>query len=218
MITLDRLPATKADWLPALRRAARELRRWGLPGALGSALLIAAAVLAAVALPQARLALQGEEEALAAVRLAAARAERNGAAFDASADPLQSFRAAFPASQERHRRITNLMLLASGLGLKPRRSDVRTVPETALGLTRVRVVLPLSGPYPALRRFIDQALREDPALSLDLLRLERSDPQAGELKAELQWSLWMQSPSADAAAAPRRAADIPRSSRTGNAR
>jgi hypothetical protein len=189
-----------APWQPALRKAWRRFASWGLPGAAGTALLGAAALLAAWGVPQATQALHGEERTMQAARSRAAQALQQRELGRTQVDPATRWRESFPAATERHRRITNLMALAAALNLQARRSEVRSVPEEALGLTRVRVVLPLAGPYAGLRRFVDQALRDDPALSLDLVRLERSDPQAAELRAELHWSLWMRA--ADAAASP----------------
>lgn len=197
-VTADDPPMARVRHV--LRRVLREARRWGLPGAAGTVLVAGGVFLAAVGLPRGRAALQADEQALHDARLRAAQALQRRAAQDVAADPAERFLAAFPAAGERHRRLTNLLALAAGMGLQPRRSEVRSLPEAELGMTRVRLVLPLSGPYEGLRAYVDQALRDDPALSLDLLRIERSDAQAGELRAELQWSLWMRAdPAADRA-------------------
>lgn len=180
--------------LPArVRRVVREARRWGLPGALAVALLLAGVGLWLATVPSGRAALADDEHALQAARrrLAAARAERAAEAGARVVDPGAAFLAAFPPEAQRHRRVTNLLSLAAGMGLQPVRSDLRVAPEPSLGLARVRLVLPLAGSYVQLRRFIDQALRDDPALSLDQLRLERRDADAADLRAELQWSFWM---------------------------
>ena len=193
MTGLFPLRAWRTTPTPSWQRLSRDARRWGVPGGLGALLVGAALLVLLVVVPQGRAALRADEAVLHEARVRAAQARRQQDGQAADSDPLRSFQAGFPAAGERHRRITNLMALAAGLGLQPRRSDVRSLPEAGLGLTRVRVVLPLSGPYASLRRYVDQALREDPALTLDLLRLERSDLQSGELRAELQWSLWMRS-------------------------
>ncbi len=182
-----------------LCRMGREARRWGLPGALGGLLLAASLLLAGLLVPRERDGLLSDQRVLREARLRAAQLRREQQADAQPQDPARRFVQAFPSADERHRRITNLLGLAAGLGLQPRRSDVRSVAEPALGLTRLRVVLPLRGSYETLRRYVDQALRDDPALALDLMRLERADPDAAEVRAELQWSLWMQP---DAPAAP----------------
>lgn len=187
----------------ALPRWRRRLRRAGLPGALGTLLLLGALALIVITVPRAKQALAADERALYEARLEAAAQRRLQNRPAEVLDPLRRFGANFPVADERHRRVDHLLALAAGLGLQPRRSDLRSLPEAELGLTRVRLVLPLSGSYEQLRRFVEQALREDPALSLDTLRLERADSQANELRAELQWSLWMRSADATVARAAR---------------
>jgi hypothetical protein len=180
----------------------REARRWGLPGAAGLLLMCAALALLLVAVPRSEAARQADERALqqARVRAAAESAER---ARPQELPASVRFVTAFPEASERHRRITNLLSLASGLGLQPRRSELRATAVPDVGLTRVRLILPLSGSYLQLRRYLEQALRDDAALSLDQLRLERSDAGGAELRAEMHWSLWMRpAESAASAAAP----------------
>lgn len=56
--------------------------------------------------------------------------------------------------------------------------------------------------YPALRSYVERALAADPALALDRLRLQRSDPAGTEVTFELQWTLLHQAQSARPAPAP----------------
>ncbi len=189
-------PAPK--WSPKM---AQELRRWGLPGAVGTLLALATAVLVLFVLPRLETQMRADEASWREARTQASAVSRLRPGPADPAEAYRRFQAAFPPAQDRHRRITNLLALAAGMGLQPRRSDVRSLSEAALGLTRVRVTMPLNGSYESLRLFVDQALRDDPALSLDLLRLERTDTQSPALRAELQWSLWMQAAVADESAA-----------------
>ncbi|WP_341893283.1 hypothetical protein [Variovorax sp. YR752] len=175
------------------RRLQREARRWGLPGLLAGVLGAAALWLLAIELPRGEAALREDEVRWIEARAARVAAQRRTAATMGTdaAHPARRFVAAFPAVQERHRRIERLLAMATVMGLQPRRGDVRDAPGGASGLARVRFVMPLNGGYESLRRYVDLALREDPALTLDLLRIERPDGQQAELRVELQWSLWM---------------------------
>jgi hypothetical protein len=167
------------------------LRRWGVVGALGVAFMLAAAFTAAWFVPAARAELGTVEAAATAARLralAAARARRDA---PVAADPAAQFLAAFAPAQLRHQRVAELMLRAGALGLEARRGEFREVLEPQLGLVRYRVTLPLAGPYAAARTFVEQSLREDNALSLDQLRIERADVQTELCRVELQFSLWM---------------------------
>jgi hypothetical protein len=182
------------------RRLQREARRWGLPGLLAGVLGVAALWLLAIELPRGEAALREDESRWIEARAARAAAQRRVATIGAdAADPAQRFVASFPPLHDRHRRIERLLAMATVMGLQPRRGDVRDTPGGASGLARVRFVMPLNGSYESLRRYVDLALREDPALTLDLLRVERPDAQQAELRAELQWSLWMRPAAAGAA-------------------
>ena len=66
--------------------------------------------------------------------------------------------------------------------------------------------MPLTGPYAAARKFTEQALRDDATLSLDNLRVERSDVQGDTCRIELQFSLWMRPDDAASGVAPPAAA------------
>lgn len=179
--------ALAGGWQPRWR----ELRRWGLPGLMAALLAATAAWLLAIELPRGSAQLRADEQRWAQARQALAAA---GTARAATTDPASQFQAAFPPALDRHRRIEALMAMATVMGLQSQRSDVRDVATGAHGLMRVRVTMPLTGPYENLRRYVDLALREDSALTLDLLRMERSDPSHSALRAELQWSLWMRPP------------------------
>lgn len=209
MMRLAALRSWRAPGVNWPQDLARDLRRWGLPGAVGALLALAAAMLLLIVLPGLAAEIRADETSWQEVRAKVATASRQRQGPADPADALRRFQAAFPSAQDRHRRITKLLALAAGMGLQPRRSDVRSLNEPAIGLTRVRVTMPLTGSYEGLRRFVDQALRDDPALSLDLLRLERSDPQSLALRAELQWSLWMRVDVADEGAASSPARGLP---------
>jgi hypothetical protein len=54
---------------------------------------------------------------------------------------------------------------------------------------RLRIDLPVSGTYPALRAFLAELLDENPALALENLELARDDIAATELEARLRFVL-----------------------------
>lgn len=60
---------------------------------------------------------------------------------------------------------------------------------TAPGLWRQRLSLPVQTSYPALRTWLSLLLRE-PALSVDALDIQRSDPMSDQVKAQVMVSLW----------------------------
>lgn len=174
-----------------LRRWVQSLRAWGWPALAGVALLLAGGALATWQVPRLHQA-QAQAEAQLRQARAAARAARavQAAAPAEPGDARQRFVDGFPPAAQRQQRLGALWALARSHGLAVRRSEFRAVADASLGLARYRITLPLEGAYPALRGFIEQALLQDPALSLDRLRLDRPDATSPGLRAELQLSLW----------------------------
>jgi hypothetical protein len=162
-----------------MKRLWPHARRLGLPGALAAALTLAAA-LGAAWLPHRQQQLDVERQRLA---------ERRAALRPAgpAADPLQ----ALPPDAERQARTAALLALAAEQGLPWPRSEFRYQADRELGLGQYRVAMQLAGRYEALRAYVAEALKRDPGLALETLRLRRDDARPGELRAELGWVLHM---------------------------
>lgn len=170
----------------AARRA--QLRRLGWPALLGAALAAAGLLLSLTLLPRVLEQRQALDEQ---ARLLERRAGR-GAPTPERLPPgteAQRFRAGFPASALRQQRVAALLALADRAGLSIARSEFRHEMDREAGLTHYRLSLPLEGSYPQLRDFIESALRADPALSLDRVRLRRADAVQPRLQAELNFTL-----------------------------
>lgn len=176
------------NWVPRLSRQARRL---GWPGVACVALFLAALATVAFAVPRHRQGVDALREQADRARTDALRAARLARSAAPDTDPAERFRAAFPAADSRNGRVAALLALASSHGLTGTQSEYRFQAEPVLGVARYRVSLPLAGPYPALRSFLAEALRSDPALALDSVRLRRPDPLAATWQAELQFSLMM---------------------------
>ena len=159
------------------------MRRLGWLAALASLLTLAAAI-GALWLPRQQALLDAQRQTLAARRLALQRTPVPPRA-DASA-----FAQSLPPDSERQARTAALLALTTELGLPWPRSEFRYQADRELGLAQYRVAMSVAGRYGALRGFVAEALRRDPALALESLRLRRE--ANGELKAELAWVLHMQ--------------------------
>ncbi len=168
-----------------LKRLAPSL---GWPGGLG---LVALALAAGLALlsqqwDQRASALQAEADQLSRqIRAAKATGLQ---AEQAPVTPAQ-WQAALPSAALRQQRLADLLEIALRQGLVSSRTEHRLSVDESSGLERLRVSMPLSGSYAQLRGYIEAALRHDPALSLDALKLRRAGPQAAEMEAEMSWSL-----------------------------
>ncbi len=190
-------PGTPRPMLAWLRRqgaATRaELRGWGWPAATGTALLLASAALAWGATPALQ---RADANAVEEIDLwqqrATARRARSATGGTAVTMPGTgaAFRHAFPGAVSRSQRVAALVATAHKRGLMLQSMDLRLQPEPALGLARYRIQMPLQGSYAAVRGLVADSLRQDPALALDALQLQRDEDAAGGLRVELRWSLY----------------------------
>ncbi|MFG6460074.1 hypothetical protein ACG04Q_00740 [Roseateles sp. DXS20W] len=168
-----------------MKRWIAQARRLGWPAALAT-LLTLAAIIGAAWLPREQAALDAQRQALASRRAALAKAPKATAARDDGS----ALAASLPPDSARQARTAALLALAGELGLPWPRSEFRYQADRELGLAQYRVAMQLSGRYGALRDFVAEALRRDPALALEGVRLRRE--ANGTLKAELAWVLHMQ--------------------------
>jgi len=170
-----------------MKRWLRLARCLGWPAALAAALTLAG-VIGALWLPREQARLDVQRQAITKRRAAlptrqpSATSTDNGAALSAS----------LPPDSARQARTAALLALTTELGLPWPRSEFRYQADRELGLAQYRVAMQISGPYGELRNFVAEALKRDPALALDSLRLRRDPSKPGEVQAELAWVLHMQ--------------------------
>lgn len=180
-----------------MKRLQHLIQTLGWPGLLGLALLAAAAGMA--------LGLTARWEAQASQLQADAerlqrqlRTQKLAATPKAEATTLTpaQWRLGLPAAELRQQRLADLLELSLRQGLASNRTEHRLTVDASAGLERLRVSMPVQGGYAQLRGFIDAALLQDAGLSLDSLKLRRSNPQTAEVDAELLWSLHARHPGA----------------------
>ena len=168
----------------------RRLKELGWPGLLGLTALVLAGGLFLLAQSWSAQTAQLQAEADQLSR--ELRSQRAAGLLSAAAAPAatpQQWQQALPSAEARQQRLADLLEIGLRMGLVSARTEHRLSVDTNAGLERLRVSMPLTGGYTQLRAFIAAALRHDPALSLDALKLRRSTPDAPELEADLVWSL-----------------------------
>ncbi len=169
-------PAPPSARSASLARLQFQLARLGWPGALGAALL--AAALAADPLVNAPL-----QDEVATRRAEAARR---------ALLPLAAERAPKPLALPHERMETALPTLFAAARHHDLSLDEGRYAETSkVGEAgrRLRIDLPVSGTYPALRAFLAEVLEKNPALLLESLELTRDDIGATQLDARLRFVL-----------------------------
>jgi hypothetical protein len=158
-------------------------RPWGPLGGFSALCLVAAAALHWGPAAQWAAAAHAADEAVAALDRPARRSQANRPAGMAAAS------AELPTLQHQSERLTALLGLATQSGLQV--SDT-ALSHDAVGppdTRRLRIVQPVKGRYADLRKFMEAALAADSALSLDQVRLSRSEVDSADLGAEIVWSL-----------------------------
>ena len=113
-------------------------------------------------------------------RIDQARADlKNAAPAARPAATAQSFLAQLPAAEQVPRFIEGVHQLAQSAGVQIERAEYRA-PVLASGqVLRSQVVLPLTGSYPGIARWLGQVLSQHPSAAIDELSLQR-EVAAGE--------------------------------------
>lgn len=166
----------------------RPALRWGWPAGLAAALTLTA-LGGALWLPPRQQALEQQRQQLATRR--AALPARAASAMPAP-DSGAALVARLPPDSQRQARTAALLSLATEQGLPWPRSDFRYQTDRELGLAQYRVALQVTGSYAAIRSYVAESLRRDPALALETLRLRQAPGTPGQVQAELSWVLHMQ--------------------------
>ena len=168
------------------------LRRLGLPGALGAALIAFAAGYALVAVLPAR-----DEAARVAVQAerAQARLARIRSGAEAPPEPagerLAAFHRSLPAQALATEAIDRIFAAAEGEQLSLARGEYALVIDPEPGLARYQILLPVRGTYPQLRRFLGAALDAVPALGLEDVDFQRKQIGDTELEARIRMTLYL---------------------------
>jgi len=115
---------------------------------------------------------------------------------DASApgDPeadLAAFYAALARPANAPELLRRLHRTAQAHGLRLEQGEYRPLADPGGKLTRYQILLPATGTYPEVRRFLTQAGREIPGLSLDGISFQRQKIGDEALQAQIKFTLFL---------------------------
>lgn len=121
------------------------------------------------------------------------RAQRDS--IEQQRDPIEELRQALKASgvTEDAGELTAVSMLTRLMherGWSWRSTDYRETRDAGSGLLRVQVRLDVSAPYPQIRAFIEQILRDVPQASVDAVEVKREGAEQPNPTAVISVSLW----------------------------
>lgn len=180
---------TRRSTSPLALRAQLALAALGPGPLLLAAALTTWLVLWLVALPTAEQRLREAESTLRAARSGASRMAVPSA--QPTADALASFRARLSDDDDIAKLAQQVWRQAAASGVQVRKVDWRVEADAGQPFGRVRVVVPMSGSYAAIRRFAFDLLATFPALALDRLDLRREQSAVGALEGTAHFTLYV---------------------------
>ena len=119
-------------------------------------------------------------------RIDQARADLKGAAI--AVKPVataQTFLAQLPAAEQVPHFIEGMHRLAQSAGVQIERAEYRAPTLAAGQVLRSQVVLPLTGSYPGITRWLGQLLSQHPSAAIDELSLQREATAGEPLRARV---------------------------------
>lgn len=121
----------------------------------------------------------------------AARARQPASTQSSPREQLQQFQQRFTAASKLPEVLLALQKSARTQGLTAQRAEYAEASERLHGLRQIRISLPVKGSYAALRAWLDAALIEHPALSLDALEIQRKHMGDIQLDAQVRLTLFL---------------------------
>lgn len=108
-------------------------------------------------------------------------------------EQLAAFYDFFPTSAAQSDVLDRLFAAAAKENLSVPQGDYQWSKERVGFLIRYGITLPLKGSYPGLRRFMAQALKENPSLALDAVSFGRQTVTEIGVDAQLHFTLYLRS-------------------------
>lgn len=186
---------------PALKRlwwqAARVARGLGLAGQMGAGVLALSAGVVVIGLRP----MQAERVRVEASALEAERSHLTHPlpARASASEQLAAFEQGFVGDAGIPAAVGRLLDIAAKHRMRIDQAEFKLASEAGQPLQRYAMALPVRGEYRAVRRFVLEALHEQPGLALEELSLRRADPRTAALEAQIRFVLFVRKPDRDVA-------------------
>jgi hypothetical protein len=104
---------------------------------------------------------------------------------------LAGFYGFFAKEEPLTERLARLHATARRLGLEMKRADYRLTAQADRKLDRYQMVVPIQGPYTAIRGFVTTVLREQPTLALEQILFQRKAIGEGAVDAQVTFTFYL---------------------------
>lgn len=111
--------------------------------------------------------------------------------YAAPAERLARFHRFFADGESLGDHLARLYAVANANGIQLRRAEYRMTAQSDQKLARYQIVMPVQGGYPAIRRFVSQALAEMPMLALSQVQLQRKAIGDTAVEAQVTFTLYL---------------------------
>lgn len=161
----------------------------GWPGVLGLGLLVSVAGFYVSTLAPQQSQLDGLRQETMQLRQQAKTSADD--APQAPAEKLAVFYAFFPPSKNLPDMLDKIFAAAKRQSLVLEHGEYGVFKDGVGGMMRYQITLPVRGSYPQIRKFVDAALGEVPALSLDSIQFERRKIGDAMVEAKLKFVVFL---------------------------
>lgn len=162
----------------------------GWPGILGLGLLVAIGVFYVSELVPQQTRIEDLRQQSLQLRQQRAKLSDSDAPH-APAEKLAEFYAFFPPPKDLPDLMQKIFGAAKRQSLILEHGEYRALRDSVGRLTRYQVTLPVRGAYPQIRKFVDDALAEVPALSLESIQFERRKIGDATVEAKVKMVVYL---------------------------
>jgi Tfp pilus assembly protein PilO len=166
----------------------REMKRMGVPGLAGIALLVFSAVFYFSALQPTRQQLDAARKEHASWQTHLNKHENLPRSVELQ---LSEFYGAFPAGDKETEILASIYAAAAHNNLALETGEYKRLTDNSQKLVRYQAIFPIKGSYIQIRQFMDDVLTALPSVSLDDVSFKRESIGSGTLDARVKLTLFM---------------------------
>ena len=185
--------APEASWASLRWTFRRGLRILGKPGVLAIGILAIFPPFYLSAIVPAQQRLEAAQRSALSLREQIQHATRSLDGIQRTpAEQLAEYYRIFPEERNAPQWLKKLFALAGKNGLSLQQGEYKTVRDKVGGLTRFQMVLPVTGEYPQIRRFLAALPAEIPVIALENVQFSRKNVADPFVDARIRLTLYLE--------------------------